>query len=219
MKCPECGYISFDDSYLCTKCGKIIDAAKLQNDFIQQITVPADPAAQDLPRPKNLEKTISSLKEDLALISRPQAALKPAKALSRIMAYGIDWTIISVFSAFLLFNVFVMLNILSNSQLNVYQTLNSIFIPFYFFSFLIKCFYFVFFHAATGQTFGKLLCGIKVCDINGKNITVFKSFVRFLGYYLCFYSLFLGFFWILFNRKRQGWHDCLAKTLVVTKTS
>jgi len=217
MKCPNCGYVSFDDAYLCTNCGEIIDADKLQNDFIRQITAPPNSAAKEFPRPKSLKRTISNIQENLDLISAPATGLIPARPVMRIAAYAIDWAIISFFSAFLLFSVFLLLTIFTNSQLNIYETLNAVFLPFYLFSFLLKGFYFVFFHSATGQTFGKLLCGIKVCDLQGEKISVRSSTVRFLGYYLCFWSLGLGFSWILFNGKHRGWHDFLAGTMVITK--
>ncbi|EGR2505898.1 RDD family protein, partial [Vibrio cholerae] len=28
-------------------------------------------------------------------------------------------------------------------------------------------------------------------------------------------GFFIGFFWIFFNKKNQGWHDKIAKTIVI----
>jgi len=216
MKCPECGFVSFDDMYVCSKCGKIFDADKLQSDFIDQITIDSE-TCRDLPRPKNLESTISSIKKDLDHITDKKNQLKKAGFLKRLTAYLIDWMVLSLISVFLLFNVYILLIVFSNSNMDIYETLNSIIIPFYLFSFLLKCFYFSFFHSLTGQTVGKSLCKIKVVDLNGKRISFMRSFVRFLGYYLCFYSCGIGFIWILFNENNQGWHDKLAGSIVILK--
>ena len=38
---------------------------------------------------------------------------------------------------------------------------------------------------------------------------------RYLGYYLAGIPLLLGIFWVGFDKRKQGWHDKLAGTLVV----
>jgi uncharacterized RDD family membrane protein YckC len=42
-----------------------------------------------------------------------------------------------------------------------------------------------------------------------------RGILRYLGYSLSAISLFLGFFWILIDDRRQGWHDKIAGTLVI----
>jgi uncharacterized RDD family membrane protein YckC len=39
--------------------------------------------------------------------------------------------------------------------------------------------------------------------------------VRYLGYYLSLICFGLGFLWIAFDARKQGWHDKLAGTLVI----
>ena len=39
--------------------------------------------------------------------------------------------------------------------------------------------------------------------------------VRYLGYYVSIIPLFMGLFWVAFDRRKQGWHDKLAGTVVV----
>jgi uncharacterized RDD family membrane protein YckC len=39
--------------------------------------------------------------------------------------------------------------------------------------------------------------------------------VRYLGYYVSIIPLLLGLIWVGFDAKKQGWHDKLAKTVVV----
>ena len=40
---------------------------------------------------------------------------------------------------------------------------------------------------------------------------------RYFGYYLSILPLGLGFLWIAFDERKQGWHDKLAGTVVVRK--
>ncbi|MGA7985503.1 MAG: RDD family protein [Burkholderiales bacterium] len=40
-------------------------------------------------------------------------------------------------------------------------------------------------------------------------------FIRFLGYFVSIVPLGLGFLWIAFDRKKRGWHDLIAGTVVV----
>jgi len=39
--------------------------------------------------------------------------------------------------------------------------------------------------------------------------------LRYLGYYVSTIVLFLGFFWVAWDKKKQGWHDKMARTVVI----
>ncbi|MEZ4515604.1 MAG: RDD family protein [Chloroflexota bacterium] len=75
--------------------------------------------------------------------------------------------------------------------------------------------YLVFFWTVIGKTPGKGILGLHV--IQGGQATVpFKwAVVRALGYYVSGIPLGLGFFWILIDDERRGWHDRLAHTHVL----
>jgi uncharacterized RDD family membrane protein YckC len=67
-----------------------------------------------------------------------------------------------------------------------------------------------------GTTIGGVVFGLKVVRRDGRPIDWATAIVRALS---CFLSLFvagLGFIWILFDDERQGWHDKIAGTVVVT---
>ena len=38
---------------------------------------------------------------------------------------------------------------------------------------------------------------------------------RYLGYFISTIFLFVGFLWIGFDRRKQGWHDKIARTVVI----
>lgn len=66
-----------------------------------------------------------------------------------------------------------------------------------------------------GQTIGKRAMGIKVVRTDGKPLDYPEAVIRYLAYLISAIPFFLGFLWIIWDEKKQGWHDKLAKTLVV----
>jgi uncharacterized RDD family membrane protein YckC len=75
---------------------------------------------------------------------------------------------------------------------------------------------FVFLAAKTGQTLGKRILGIRIVRENGMPFGLGGAVLRHVaGYFLSAAGAFLGFAWILWDRKQQGWHDKLAHTVVV----
>lgn len=67
-----------------------------------------------------------------------------------------------------------------------------------------------------GQTPGKMLLKAKVVPEEGKNITWVTAIIRYLGYILSGIIIYLGFIWVAFDKKKQGWHDKIARTYVVS---
>lgn len=63
---------------------------------------------------------------------------------------------------------------------------------------------------------GKLILGLRVVDAHtGEKLDLLQSVIRYLGYFLSTLPLCLGFLWIAFDSRKQGFHDKLARTLVV----
>ncbi|MEN8613921.1 RDD family protein [Dehalogenimonas sp. THU2] len=75
--------------------------------------------------------------------------------------------------------------------------------------------YFIAFWIWRGQTLGMMVGGIKVIHIDGTDINLNRSIIRYLGYIISALPLFLGFLWIAFDERSQGWHDKFAETYVV----
>jgi len=63
---------------------------------------------------------------------------------------------------------------------------------------------------------GKMVVGAAIVDAKtlGRPSTG-QLIGRYLAYYLSTVVLMLGFLWIAFDRRKQGWHDKLAGTVVV----
>jgi len=76
-------------------------------------------------------------------------------------------------------------------------------------------FYYVYLHATYGQTFGKMALKIKVVNEDGTPLDYRKAFLRWLGYFLCDLTFYVGYLWAAFDRRKQGLHDKVCKTVVV----
>jgi uncharacterized RDD family membrane protein YckC len=70
------------------------------------------------------------------------------------------------------------------------------------------------FTALFGRTPGKILMGLRVVCLDGHPLNTWRSLVRTVAYALSA-ILFLGFLWIAIDDRRQGWHDKVARTVVV----
>lgn len=79
--------------------------------------------------------------------------------------------------------------------------------------------YFLALHGWQGQTLGKMFMGLKVVRSDGGDVTPGLAFLRCIGLFLSVFPFGLGFLWSLFDREKCAWHDHLAATRVVMKTS
>jgi len=69
-----------------------------------------------------------------------------------------------------------------------------------------------------GATPGKKLMAIKIVKADGSKVSYPVAFIRYIGYLLSAFVFMLGYLWIIWDKKKQGWHDKIAGTVVV-KTS
>ncbi len=77
--------------------------------------------------------------------------------------------------------------------------------------------YYVYFEGGPrGAGPGKRIMDIRVCDIEtGGPIGYGRAFIRWVGAILSAIPIFLGYFWMLWDRQNQCWHDKLAQDVVV----
>ena len=70
-----------------------------------------------------------------------------------------------------------------------------------------------------GATPGKLAVGVKIVDARtGGAPSTGRLVIRLACYLLSALPLYLGFLWVAFDRRKQGWHDKIAGTIVVQET-
>ena len=131
-----------------------------------------------------------------------------AGAVSRTVAYVIDVLLVAVVVG----GIAVVVNLMSAALLaeardaaRVAVRYLVLFMP----AFL--AFYSMLFWRLAGRTPGMALLGVRVIQVNGRPVSWFASLVRavLLAY------LPIGAVWSLVDRRRQGVHDKLARTVVV----
>jgi uncharacterized RDD family membrane protein YckC len=67
-----------------------------------------------------------------------------------------------------------------------------------------------------GATPGKIAVGLKIVDAaSGGPPTLGRLVLRFFAYFVSALPLYLGFVWAAFDRRKQGWHDKIARTVVI----
>lgn len=86
------------------------------------------------------------------------------------------------------------------------------------FNYLWQILYFAYFTSVFGATLGKLIAGLTVVDEKGNHLTFRRAVFRFVvGYPVSFLLFGLGFFWIMKDPQKQGWHDQLTGSYVLKK--
>jgi uncharacterized RDD family membrane protein YckC len=81
---------------------------------------------------------------------------------------------------------------------------------------LISIAYFTYFEGSSGQTVGKMACNIRVIDdTSGGSIGYGRAFLRWIGRILSTIPILLGYFWMLWDDRKQCWHDKIANDVVV----
>lgn len=142
----------------------------------------------------------------------------------RLVAYLIDSTIITIIF-FILFVIAMMAFLFGSMSGNSSEWLadlmdptraSSILIFTWIFYAAMTIAYFTYFHGATGRTPGKMLIGLQVLCADGTSLSFGIAFLRAVGYFVS--SIFyLGFIWVAFDKKKQGWHDKIADTVVIIR--
>ena len=143
------------------------------------------------------------------------APVYPVKVIGfgRRLAAGLIDGIIVVFMTFVLLILVAILGIFSASF--NYEDPNSFGPLLIVGGLLMSAIYYIGFWKSEGQTFGKQMLGIRVIQTKGGSLGWGKAFLRYIGYIISGVLASLGFLWIVFDGRRQGWHDKIAGTLVV----
>jgi uncharacterized RDD family membrane protein YckC len=140
----------------------------------------------------------------------------------RAVAYGIDKTILQVFYL-ILFVAGLLIRGVDRPvshwmEMDLYGSLvdTGVIWIYYLMALFLDMIYFTWFHGSIGQTPGKMLMRLHVVQATGEPMTFALAFLRWVGYLFSTIAAYLGFIWIAVNRRKQGWHDKIAGTLVVT---
>ncbi|MDB5750979.1 MAG: hypothetical protein JWP65_1400 [Ramlibacter sp.] len=67
-----------------------------------------------------------------------------------------------------------------------------------------------------GATPGKMVISARIVDAGtGEPMTKGQAVLRYLAYFVSLLPLGLGYLWVALDRRKQGWHDKIAGTVVV----
>ena len=230
MKCPSCGYNSFDSMDKCKRCGssfKPVDPnspAGMFNDseYFHEDVDKVDLFENDDPLLLDYE-----LIEDYSFHGTPS---KPVQNLSdynneslesylilagfgrRFIAFLFDITAILAISFFTIIIGLITAGINFSDGI---MKLSYILIPVYLILCLLASTCLLFLQAYSGKSFGKILLGLRVVKEDGGKISISESFIRWVGYYLSALPLFYGYISAFFDYNLQTWHDKLSKTYVI----
>lgn len=105
----------------------------------------------------------------------------------------------------------------SQEQINVVSAgFFAIFNLLFLILFVIYETYFVILTSKYGATWGKKALGLRVIDESGNNISIGKAILReVIGKWISGAVFNLGYIWVAFDEKKQGWHDKIANTYVI----
>jgi uncharacterized RDD family membrane protein YckC len=80
--------------------------------------------------------------------------------------------------------------------------------------------YFPYFWQKSGQTPGMKLMQVKVVrDADGGPIGWGPAILRLIGYYISAAVFYIGYIWIFIDKRKRGWHDLIAGTVVIQAPS
>jgi uncharacterized RDD family membrane protein YckC len=74
--------------------------------------------------------------------------------------------------------------------------------------------------AVIQATPGKMAITAKVVDAaTGERASMAQLIMRYFAYFISSLPLGLGFIWVAFDKRKQGWHDKIAGTVVIKQIS
>jgi uncharacterized RDD family membrane protein YckC len=80
--------------------------------------------------------------------------------------------------------------------------------------------YTIAFWAFFGATPGKMVLGLRIVQARTLGrVSLLRSILRYLAYFVSSFVFMLGFVWAAFDRRKQGWHDKIAGTAVIKTRS
>ena len=76
--------------------------------------------------------------------------------------------------------------------------------------------YYVYFWGTSGSTLGMRLFRLRVVDANtGGPIGMGRAFIRYLITIVNSMACYIGWIWVAFDARKQGWHDKVANSVVI----
>ncbi|MFQ5657472.1 MAG: RDD family protein [Candidatus Methylomirabilales bacterium] len=202
MRCPHCGYISFDGLTACRRCAKPL--------LPRRGYVPLNLAPPSGPIPPSTAAPPT--------VSRP--SLVYADLFRRGLAVLIDTPLL--FFLAVLAMVLASLTAIGGGTLAGNVTTEVTLLAFgaaFLAAFAVSLAFHVLCWVWGGQTPGKMLMGLQVVREDGNGIGYGRALLRWVGYLCAVLPLGLGFVVAFFHPRGRGLHDLLAGTCVTRTDS
>jgi uncharacterized RDD family membrane protein YckC len=201
--CPQCGKEVEENDKFCFRCGAELQPSVAAKEEVAP-TPPSYPPPPMYPRPVTHRWV------------EPMRILDYAGFWKRFLAWIIDSLILFIPLAIIEF-IF-----LWNMPWYIWYLLDPSYFMFglisWGFNFLVVWLYFAMFESSGYQgTPGKLACNIIVTDIKGERISFARASARHFSKILSDITLLIGYLLIAITDRKQGLHDMIAGTLVVTR--
>jgi uncharacterized RDD family membrane protein YckC len=76
--------------------------------------------------------------------------------------------------------------------------------------------YFVYFWGTSGSTLGMRIFSLRIVDADtGAPIGIARAIVRYLMSIVNSLACYIGWIWVAFDARKQGWHDKVANSVVI----
>lgn len=224
-RCSTCSTAFTSGDRFCRKCGKQLSPTE------ESLPPPIPPSAEARPltsRPvppagnRGARPAASSGEVEIIptyIAPRPvaprQRAAEPAGFGIRLVAYLVDGVIL--FIPFLLVNLAIGAVLLSAGPESPSEIgAAAVAMIVYGALAMMSAAYLVVFWALRGATPGKSLLGLEIRTEQGQSpLGLPTAMMRLLGYVVSGSLFGLGYLWIAFSDDKRGWHDRIAKTVVV----
>jgi uncharacterized RDD family membrane protein YckC len=224
MKCPKCGYHTFDYAESCKRCGRTLNVKPRYKTIYEHAL---ESGKQKTARQQKEETIDDSAQPSLftspsyeTLFAEPTESPEQEEILdldlagfaSRATAFLIDLVILfGITTVTLAAGLYFADSNLETGSAGFINLVMTVYLVLLF----LSSTYFVFLQGFGGRTIGKMVLGIRIIREDGESIGLREAFIRWVGYIVSTIFLFIGFIWALFDPKGQTWHDKFAGTYVV----
>ncbi len=214
MYCEQCGKKIAETAKFCPYCGNavgIVDNAQSQQSVKQEISTPPSLETKQGSIPASLE----TRQEYTPASPETRQEQKYVGFWARFAANFLDGILISIFVSPASIRV---IYLLSKGKIRSDWISESacVAIAFYSVLYILSQVILLVLWYKKQASIGKMAISAKIVDARtGKAPTKNQLIGRYFAYLLSFLPLGLGFLWIAFDSKKQGWHDKLAGTAVI----
>jgi len=92
----------------------------------------------------------------------------------------------------------------------------GVFVLLYLLALAVTFGYWIYFWGSSGETIGMRLLRLRVIDANtGAHIGYGRATIRLLMTFINTWACYIGWIWVAFDPRKQGWHDKVANSVVV----